>query len=195
MGLFLGPFGLGILQFNVTSENLKTIVELTLALILFTDAANANLGVLKNSLRLPWRLLAVGLPLTILLGFGISTLLFPEFSPVEAGLLAVMLAPTDAALGKPVVTNPQVPDNIREDLNHRRHYHTFKCFGARFNCQPPCQSLRSVDYPTKKQCPSTKRLARNCIDTISRKPQRSHSLATLLFLEFDLEQKFCLYLV
>ncbi|MGB5592462.1 MAG: cation:proton antiporter [Crocosphaera sp.] len=116
-GLLLGPFGLGILQFNVTSENLKIIVELTLALILFTDAANANLGVLKNSLRLPWRLLAMGLPLTILLGFGLSTLLFPEFSTVEAGLLAVMLAPTDAALGKAVVTNPQVPDKIREDLN------------------------------------------------------------------------------
>jgi hypothetical protein len=80
-------------------------------------AANANLRVLKNSLRLPWRLLAMGLPLTILLGFGVSTLLFPEFSTVEAALLAVMLAPTDAALGKAVVTNPQVPDNIREDLN------------------------------------------------------------------------------
>ncbi len=92
-GLLLGPFALGILQFNVTSENLKTIVEFTLALILFTDAANANLGVVKNSLRLPWRLLAMGLPLTILLGFGLSTLLFPEFSTVEAGLLAVMLAP------------------------------------------------------------------------------------------------------
>lgn len=116
-GLLLGPFGLGVLNFNVTSENIKTIVELTLAFILFTDAANANLGVLKNNLRLPWRLLAMGLPLIILLGFGLSTLLFPEFSTIEAALLAVMLAPTDAALGKAVVTNSQVPDNIREDLN------------------------------------------------------------------------------
>lgn len=116
-GLLLGPFALGILRFHVTSENLKTIVELTLALILFIDAANANLPVLKNSLRLPWRLLVIGLPLTIALGFGLSTLLFPEWSMVEAALLAVMLAPTDAALGKAVVTNPQVPDNVREDLN------------------------------------------------------------------------------
>ncbi len=52
-----------------------------------------------------------------LVGFGVSLLLFPEFSTIEAGLLAVMLAPTDAALGKAVVTNPQIPDNIREDLN------------------------------------------------------------------------------
>ena len=117
MGLLLGPVGLGILQFNVTSENVKTVTELTLALILFNDAANANTKVLKQSLRLPWRLLAIGLPLTILLGFGLSTLLFPEFSPVEASLLAVMLAPTDAALGKAVVSNSKVPDKIREDLN------------------------------------------------------------------------------
>ena len=116
-GLFFGPFGLGILNFNVTSENLKLIVELTLALILFTDAANADLTVLKSSIRLPCRLLLVGLPLTILLGFGVGRLLFPDFSLVEAAILATMLAPTDAALGKAVVTNPHVPAKIREDLN------------------------------------------------------------------------------
>ncbi|MBD2655151.1 cation:proton antiporter [Synechocystis sp. FACHB-383] len=116
-GLLFGAFGLNLIQFNVTSENLKTIAELTLASILFTDAANANLSILRNSLRLPWRLLAVGLPLTIGLGFIAGQFLFPQFSPAEAGILAVMLAPTDAALGKAVVTNPQVPDNIREDLN------------------------------------------------------------------------------
>ncbi len=116
-GLFFGPFGLGILNFNVTSENLKLIVELTLALILFTDAANADLSVLKSSIRLPCRLLLVGLPITILLGFGVGRLLFPDFSLVEAAILATMLAPTDAALGKAVVTNPHVPAKIREDLN------------------------------------------------------------------------------
>lgn len=116
-GLLLGPFALGILRFHVAPENLETLAELTLALILFTDAANANLTILKNSLRLPCRLLSIGLPLTIVLGFGLSIFLFPEWSMVEAGLLAVILAPTDAALGKAVVTNPQVPNNIREDLN------------------------------------------------------------------------------
>ncbi len=116
-GLLFGPFGLGILYLNVTSENLRLIVELTLALILFTDAANANLAVPKSSVRLPYRLLLVGLPLTILLGFGVGRLLFKDFSLVEAAILATMLAPTDAALGKAVVTNPHVPATIREDLN------------------------------------------------------------------------------
>ena len=71
-GLILGPAGLGWLGINVTSENLRTIAELTLALILFTDAASANLPVLRDSRRLPIRLLALGLPLTILMGMGVA---------------------------------------------------------------------------------------------------------------------------
>ena len=117
VGLLFGSFGLNILRINVNSENLRLIVELTLALILFTDAANANLAVLKNSIRLPCRLLLVGLPLTILLGFGVGRLLLPDLTLIEVAILATMLAPTDAALGKAVVTNPNVPEMIREDLN------------------------------------------------------------------------------
>ncbi len=116
-GLLCGPYGLGILNLSVTSENLKVIAELTLALLLFTDAANANLALLKSNIRLPCRLLLVGLPLTILVGFGVARLLFKDLSLIEAAILATMLAPTDAALGKAVVTNPYVPSNIREDLN------------------------------------------------------------------------------
>ncbi|MEM1368971.1 MAG: cation:proton antiporter [Cyanobacteria bacterium P01_H01_bin.15] len=116
-GAIAGSSALGILSFNVTSEGLKTLVELTLALILFTDAATVDLGALKNSVRWPIRLLGLGLPLTILLGTAIAKVIFPEFSWVEAALLSTMLAPTDAALGEAVVTNPNVPDKIRADLN------------------------------------------------------------------------------
>ena len=56
-GLLAGSTGLEILQFDVESEDLRTLAELTLAVILFTDAANANLPLLKNSVRLPTRLL------------------------------------------------------------------------------------------------------------------------------------------
>ncbi|MCT0226543.1 cation:proton antiporter [Synechococcus sp. CS-1328] len=108
-GLILGPAGLGWLGINVSSENLRTIAELTLASILFTDAASANLQVLRDSRRLPIRLLALGLPLTILMGMGMAQWLLPQLSPVEAAILSVVLAPTDAALGQSVVTNPAVP--------------------------------------------------------------------------------------
>jgi len=116
-GLACGPFGLGILDFNVTAEGLQTIAELTLAFVLFTDAANADLGVLRRSLKFPERLLLIGLPLTIGLGFLVGMIVFPALHALPLALLATMLAPTDAALGKPVVTNPAVPATIRESLN------------------------------------------------------------------------------
>jgi NhaP-type Na+/H+ or K+/H+ antiporter len=116
-GIALGPIGLGILNLNIEREGLRTLAELTLALVLFTDAANANLGVLKKSFHIPQRLLLIGLPLTILLGFGVGILLFDTLTLFEVAILATMLAPTDAALGKAVVTNESVPANIREGLN------------------------------------------------------------------------------
>ena len=108
-GFICGPFGLKIFTPHVDGELLRTLAELTLALVLFTDAANANLGVLKIRLQIPERLLLIGLPLTILLGFGFGILVFPGMALFEVAVLATMLAPTDAALGKAVVTNPAVP--------------------------------------------------------------------------------------
>ncbi len=116
-GWALGPAGLGWLSFRVDSESLRTIAEFTLALILFTDAANSDLPVLRDSARLPVRLLGVGLPLTIVLGAVLARWMFPQFILAEAAVLAVALAPTDAALGQPVVTDPRVPEPIREGLN------------------------------------------------------------------------------
>jgi len=116
-GLALGPLGLNVLSLDVDGEGLRTRAELTLALVLFTDAAGTDLGVLRRVRKLPVRLLAIGLPLTILLGFGAGKLLFGALSVYEIALIAIMLAPTDAALGKAVVTNPSVPAPIREGLN------------------------------------------------------------------------------
>jgi len=116
-GLALGPMGLGVLSLDVGKEGLRTLAELTLALVLFTDASNANLGVLKKNIGIPQRLLLIGLPLTILLGFGVGVLVFDGLTLLEIAILATMLAPTDAALGKAVVTNESVPSSIREGLN------------------------------------------------------------------------------
>jgi len=116
-GFALGPVGLGWLGIDVGGEGLRMLAELTLALVLFTDAANADLSVLGKSWRIPERLLGIGLPLTILLGFGVGVLLFPDLGLLEVAILATMLAPTDAALGKAVVTNKAVPGDVREGLN------------------------------------------------------------------------------
>ena len=117
VGLALGPLGFGILSMEVDAEELRTLAELTLALVLFTDASNANFSELKKSFHIPQRLLLIGLPITILLGFGAGVILFDGLTLLEIAIIATMLAPTDAALGKAVVTNESVPDNIREGLN------------------------------------------------------------------------------
>ncbi len=116
-GLIFGPLGFDFLKLRVDAELLSTLAELTLALVLFSDASNANLRELKHSFHIPQRLLLIGLPLTIVLGFTTGILLFDGLGLFEIALLATMLAPTDAALGKAVVTNPAVPSNIREGLN------------------------------------------------------------------------------
>jgi sodium/hydrogen antiporter len=117
VGFILGADGLGILRIRIDGEGLRLLAELTLAMVLFTDAANADFSIVKRNLGLPARLLALGLPLTIVLGFVAAAVVFPRLEILEMALLAAILAPTDAALGKPVVANPAVPAAMREGLN------------------------------------------------------------------------------
>ncbi|MGA9410191.1 MAG: cation:proton antiporter [Roseobacter sp.] len=116
-GVATGPFGFGWLAIDASGEDFRTIAELTLALILFVDASQANLGVLAKNFRIPQRLILIGLPLTILLGFGVGWLVFSDLPMVAIAILAAILAPTDAALGKAVVTNQSVPSEVREGLS------------------------------------------------------------------------------
>ncbi len=62
-------------------------------------------------------MLLLGLPGVIVLGFGLAVLIFNGLSIYEAAILATMLAATDAALGKAVITNQTVPARLREGLN------------------------------------------------------------------------------
>lgn len=116
-GLILGPAFLGILQPRIDKDGLRILAELTLAIVLFSDAANANLKTLKAYEGLPLRLLLLGLPLTMLSGWLVGMWLFPQVPSLELAILATLLAPTDAALGKAVVSNPKVPASVREGLN------------------------------------------------------------------------------
>ena len=115
-GLVLGPSGVGVLP-GLESETTLLITELTLGVLLFADAATVRLREVEGDARLPVRLLLVGLPLTIALGTLAARLLFPEAGWAAAALIASILAPTDAALGLAVVTNPVVPARIRRALN------------------------------------------------------------------------------
>ena len=116
-GFLCGPVVLGWFDEPITARDLRVLADLTLALVLFIDAANADLPTLRRHIKIPSRMLLIGLPGAILLGFGCAVLLFDGLSVYEAAMLATMLAATDAALGKAVVTNKSVPIHMREGLN------------------------------------------------------------------------------
>ena len=116
-GVILGPGGLDVLPLSLTNETVLTITELTLALLLFSDAFTVRLRDVEGDAGLPQRLLFVGLPLTVIAGALLAYLIFPEVGWAAAALIATILAPTDAALGLAVVTNKAVPVRIRRALN------------------------------------------------------------------------------
>ena len=93
------------------------LAEIGLVLLLFTDASRTDLRVLRGAYSLPTRLLTTGMLLTMLLGALAARLVFPGLSIWEAGILAAILAPTDAGLGQVIVTSPRVPLRIRQALN------------------------------------------------------------------------------
>ncbi len=116
-GLVVGAQGLGLVDLDVDHMAIHLLAELTLVIVLFTDAARINFGRLSMDFTIPTRMLAIGMPLTILAGILLAVPLFPNFSIWEAALLAAILTPTDAALGQSVVTSPAVPLRIRQALN------------------------------------------------------------------------------
>ncbi len=116
-GLLVGDKGLGWIDISPRSEQVRLLAELTLTLVLFGDASRIDVAALRREFTVPARLLGIGLPLTILAGWGIATGLFGSLSATELLILAVILAPTDAALGQAVVTDPRVPSRIRQGLN------------------------------------------------------------------------------
>jgi NhaP-type Na+/H+ or K+/H+ antiporter len=115
VGAVLGDSCLGILHITAGAESVKVVAELTLALLLFADASTIRLRAAEEDVTLPARLLGIGLPLTIALGAVVAHLVF-AVSWAQAALVGSLLAPTDAALGLAVVTNPAVPARIRRAL-------------------------------------------------------------------------------
>ena len=116
-GMFMFPALPLIQRFDVNSGVLSWLAEIGLVLLLFTDASRTSLTVPGSIGTLAIRLLSVGMLLTILFGAVAARLVFPHLSNWEAGILATVLAPTDAGLGQIVVNSPRVPTRIRQALN------------------------------------------------------------------------------
>jgi NhaP-type Na+/H+ or K+/H+ antiporter len=116
-GLVAGPEVLDWFDPPIQSEGVRVLAEATLTVVLFSDASRLDLGALRRELSVPVRLLGIGLPLTIVAGTLAAVGVLSQLLWVEALVLAIVLAPTDAALGLAVVTDERLPSRIRQGLN------------------------------------------------------------------------------
>lgn len=102
---------------NIEAPWVKLVAELTLILVLFVDSSTLNLTELAKQRQLPVRLLLIGLPLTMVAGILMAVPLFQGENLWLIVLMALILSPTDAALGLAVVTSERVPLRIRQTIN------------------------------------------------------------------------------
>lgn len=117
VGWVVGGDGLGWVDLDTSVGTAQALTAATLTVVLFTDAVRIDVPALRREATFPGRLLGIGLPLTILTGTGAALLLFDELALWPAAVLATVLAPTDAALGQAVVTDPSLPSRVRQGLN------------------------------------------------------------------------------
>jgi NhaP-type Na+/H+ or K+/H+ antiporter len=116
-GLVTGSEALGWLDLSIGSGAVRALAEATLTLVLFADASRIDIAALRRQVALPARLLGIGLPLTIVAGAVAAAAVLGQLTWAEALVLAIVLAPTDAALGQAVVTDPGLPMRVRQGLN------------------------------------------------------------------------------
>lgn len=115
-GLLIGTEGVGLVTPSEDPELVMRVLEVTLVLTLFGDAAGISFRDLRRESTVPFRLLVIGLPLTVAAGWLVGLPLLGGLSLVEVAVVATILAPTDAALGQAVVQNPRVPSVVRHAL-------------------------------------------------------------------------------
>ena len=116
-GLAVGEAGFGFVSLDLSHGVIQLLAEITLILVLFSDAARIDLRLLFRDHSLPARMLVIAMPLTIAVGTAVAVAMPLGLDLVHAALLAAVLAPTDAALGQSVVSNPAIPVRIRQALN------------------------------------------------------------------------------
>jgi sodium/hydrogen antiporter len=117
MGFLGSLLGSDDLRAGINAPWVKIVAEVTLVLVLLVDASTLDLRSLIKDRRLPMRLLFIGLPITMIMGLLLAIPLFPGQDIWLLALMALVLSPTDAALGLAVVTSELVPVKIRQTIN------------------------------------------------------------------------------
>jgi NhaP-type Na+/H+ or K+/H+ antiporter len=115
VGILISEPFLGWFTLESGTDLVEALFKAALALVLFIEAMSLGMHDIRDR-RLPGRLLVLGMPLVMVVGLAVSLLMFGALGFWEAAVLAVLLAPTDASLGLPVISNRRVPGRIRDAL-------------------------------------------------------------------------------
>jgi len=107
----------GPLTVDVDTAPVHKVAEVTLALVLFSDAARVNLTKLRRDLWIPMRLLTIGLVLSMVLGALFAGWILVGLPWALAGFVGAALAPTDAALSVAIINDKRIRLRIRRALN------------------------------------------------------------------------------
>ena len=106
----------GVVGHEQARELLHVVAEVALVVLLFLDAAQIDFKALRRHQNWPARMLVLGLPLAVVIGAVANMAIFPEWPLLVCALIAALLAPTDAALGQAVISNPLVPERVRNGI-------------------------------------------------------------------------------
>lgn len=115
-GFALGQGGLEVLDFDPRSGLVHDLAVVALIVLLFRDGLEVEAEMLQREWHLPFRKLALGMPITGAL-VALSAHWVVGLGWLEACLLGALLSPTDPVLSSAVVTNPRVPRLVRHSLN------------------------------------------------------------------------------
>jgi sodium/hydrogen antiporter len=115
-GVVLGPAGLGLIEVpNANAESFTVLAQVALTVILFNQASRLKLLPVRG--RLTLRLLAIGIPVTVVLGTLTAVVLLPRLPLWETVCLAIVVAPTEVALIEAVLEDRRLPERVRNALS------------------------------------------------------------------------------
>jgi sodium/hydrogen antiporter len=116
-GLALGRFGLRVIEEGARKESFTILAQAALTVVLFNQASRIDLRALFSRGRLTLRLLMIGMPVSVVLGTLAAVLLLPVLPFWEAACLAIIVAPTEAALIDALLEDRRITEQVRHALS------------------------------------------------------------------------------
>lgn len=115
VGLVVGPYGIGIAHYQLTSSRLQLVAVISLTMVLFSDAVSLSPKQLRSNAGLAALILGPGtLVTTAIIALAAWQLL--GLSAAGSAMLGAALASTDPVLLRSVIRNPRVAEPIRQAL-------------------------------------------------------------------------------